>query len=214
MKRLGVVCALALTGCAHTHVAVWKASDVAVGPYHKILACSLSKETDVALALETAMMHAFAPYPVLPGTCTKVLPRSARQTADQMAASIRRGGYDAVLVAEREPLIRWKSGSDEEDIPDASTLSDFLDAYAGGYAPEAASPNLDVAISHSRGGDWRHVKGSFRLYDAATGRLVWKARGTAQAPKELSVERSAEEVAAENVELLAQGGVIPPASHH
>jgi hypothetical protein len=210
--RIGLACAVILAGCTRVHLTVWRAPNLPNQPYKKVLVCVSPKDAANALDIERAVVKAFASYPAAAGACLDVLPIEKHLTADQMAGTIRSQSFDAVLVVERESIIHWSRAS--ENSSKTETLSEFLAAYAAGSKPDANPVKMNVALSNDRGGQLRHISGTFRLFDASTGQLVWRAQQAAHAPTALSVDRFVQDVAAHNLQVLAQDGLIPPAPVH
>jgi len=206
ISRFGLAGIMFLSGCTSVHLVTWKATDFSTKPYKKILTCAVTKDPSKGEAIEKGVELASDTYPVVVDICSEVIPHSAHFTATQMAEKIKTQGYDAILVVEPEPVIRWSQAPGTP--PKNHTLSEFLNAYAVAWTPSAVAGGLNIGVSEKLGGEWQHVRGIFRLFDVRSGRLVWKAQQTAKAPASFPLDYFAKDVAERNLRALAKEGLI------
>ena len=209
-RRIFLLAALGLVGCASTQITSHRLSDPPIRPYRMVLACSMDTDDYRRGVVESAVREALGKHSIASETCTNWFGDVRSLPEAQMLSSVPQGGFDAVLGWHRRPIIHIANGPGRRQARPV-TLAGFLQAYRNRILtnPQEAVVSEEGAEMPIQEGAEKVVEGEVHLLDVRSGQCVWQATGAVLEVSDAPLQDAARKLADSVVHALLQDGVIP-----
>ena len=201
---------VAVTGCSNTQIVGHRVTEIAAGPYRKVLVCSMDTEAYRRLLEENAARRELEKLPIAVMTCSDFFGDMRSLSDKQVQSRFELAGFDAVLAWHRRPIIQAFVGPGKA-ASEPLSLAGLLQAYRRRVLDRSDEAVRSDGRAQLPIQDGRQTveQGEVSILDARSGRPVWEGRGAVLASTDAPPAIAAAAMAKTAVHAFINDGLIP-----